>query len=98
MKKINLLSLVYSIIVAVLFIVLVKSDVLQKIPGFQCDGFGCMGLGIIYTVTSLVVIPLIFAIAGFVAAKENRWAQAFSSLGISLVVMILTFMVTGIYK
>lgn len=89
MRK-NAITLIFSIIVGVAFVFFTHFGFLQKVPGFRCEGFGCIGLGIFYFVIGLVLIPIIFGILGFVLSKENRWKQAFSSLIISLAIMALS--------
>jgi hypothetical protein len=91
-------TLFFSILAAVGFILLTRSGFLKKIPGLQCEGFGCVGLGLFYGLIGFIIIPLIFGIVGFATTKENRWKQAFSSFGISLIVMIVTALITKIYQ
>ena len=98
MKKTNILTFVLSIIVNVLFILFVKSDILMKIPGFQCESFGCIGLAVVYISISLVILPIIFGIYGAISNKEQKVKQFFLSLFIYLIVTIFTFFTTGIYK
>ena len=92
MRK-NILTLVFSIIVGTFFIFFTHFSLLQKVPGFRCEGFGCIGVGIFYFIIGIVLIPIIFGILGFVLSKENRLKQAFFSLIISLIIMSLSFWV-----
>jgi ABC-type Na+ efflux pump permease subunit len=77
-----------AIIVGGMFVVFVRSDILRKIPGFYCEGFGCMGLGIVYMMLALLIIPLTFGLCGFIFSKEKRIQKALFSLSVSLAVMI----------
>ncbi len=94
----NILTLVFSAITGLAFTFFVKSNLLQKIPGFQCESFGCIGLGIIYFIIALVLIPIVFGVVGFIFSSENRLKQGFFSLGISLIVMLLFVFALGLYK
>ena len=97
MKR-NIITLIFSIIVGIVFILFARSNLWQKVPGFRCEGLGCIGLGIVIFVIGIVVIPLIFGILGFLFSKENRLKQAFSSLGISLAVMLLSLWAINIWN
>jgi hypothetical protein len=89
MKK-NIVILINAVVVGGAFVLFVRSDILKKIPGFYCEGFGCMGLAVVYLMMAFILIPLLFGIFGFIFAKENRFRQAAVSLGISFIVMILS--------
>jgi len=65
----------------------------QYVPGFYCEGFGCLALGLAY----LIYIPIIsFLIIGFFAFlfnKENRIKHILVSIGIMAIVLIFTFFI-----
>jgi len=92
MRK-NIITLIFSIIVGVAFVFFTHFGLLQKVPGFYCEGFGCIGVGIFYFAIGYVLIPIIFGILGFVFSKENRLKHGLISLVISLVAMALSFLV-----
>lgn len=60
----------------------------------HCEGFGCIGVGIINIAASFVGIPLIFGIGGYIFFKENRIKQSLAFLGISLVAVVLVFWIS----
>ncbi len=97
MKK-NIVTLIFSIIVGIFFVLFAHSNFLQKVPGFRCEGFGCIGLGIVIFVIGIILIPLIFGILGYIFSKESRLKQAFYSLGISLIVMLLSLGAINIWN
>ena len=88
MRK-NIITLFFSIIVGIPFVFFARSSLFQKVTGYRCDGFGCIGLDFVLFVIGIVLIPLVFGVLGFAFSKENRLKQAFFSLGISLITMLL---------
>lgn len=96
MRK-NIITLFFSIIVSIVFVFFTHFGLLEKVPRFRCEGFGCIGLGLVYFVIGLVLIPIIFGILGLVFSKENRLKQAFSSLLISLAIMTLSLWVIRVW-
>lgn len=89
MKRI-ITTLILSAITATAFVFFVRLDLLRKVPGFQCEGFGCTGLGVVYFFLALLVIPLFFGAAGYLFAREERLKQLFISGIIAFVMMLLS--------
>ena len=89
MRK-NIITLISSIIVGIAFGLFSHFELLRKVPGFYCEGFGCMFNGIIYIIIGAILIPLIFGVLGFLLSRQKRKEQAFSSLVISLIIMLLS--------
>lgn len=89
MKKI-IYTIILSIVTAIVFVFFVRSDLLRKVPGFYCEGFGCTGLGVVYFFLALLVIPLVFGTAGFLLSREERLKQLLISGSISFVMMLLS--------
>ncbi|MGE0269374.1 MAG: hypothetical protein AB7S78_13070 [Candidatus Omnitrophota bacterium] len=91
--RLNIKILIISIVTGTAFVFFVRSNLLQKVPGFQCESFGCSGLGVVYFVLGLMIIPLIFGAAGFIFTAEDRSKRALSALGISFGVMLCSLLV-----
>src|SRR4051812_22764526 len=68
------------------------------IIGLHCEGFGCLGIGLIYFYIGLVLIPVIFGVLGFLFSPGNRLRQSIYSLLISLVVMAISLWVFRIWN
>lgn len=96
--KANTVSLLWSIIVGVALIISSHFRLLQNIPAFSCNGFGCLGAGILLLVISLVLIPVSFGVLGFLFSKEKRFRQAVFSALISLVVMMIAVWITDVWN
>jgi len=94
----SILTLFFSIIVGMFFVLFDHLNFVSKVPGFRCESFGCIGHGVVLFVISVVVIPLLFGILRFIFSKENRLKQAFSSFGISLIVMLLSLWTGNIWN
>lgn len=91
--RLNIKILIFSILSGIIFVFFVRSNFLQKVPGFQCESFGCSGLGAVYFVLGVMIIPLIFGAAGFLLAKDDRLKQTLCALGISFGVMLCSLMI-----
>jgi len=87
---------VVSILAGILYIVFVSSDVLRRVPGFYCEGFGCVGLGFAYFLIGVLILPVLIGGLGFMTNKDSRIKHAFVSFGIALVVMIVSLFVLGL--
>ena len=97
MRK-NIITLFFSIIVGSAFVFFTHFSFLQKVPGFRCEGFGCIGVGIYYFVIGIILIPLIFGILGSVLSKENRLKTGIFSLIISLIVMAMSLWIIKVWN
>lgn len=73
-----------------LFILFVRSDVLRKVPGFYCESFGCIGLGIIYIAIG-ALIPLVFAVIACLFSKTGKREHFLYALIITIMTMGLSF-------
>lgn len=87
MKK-NILILTSAIVISSFWFFF-----LAHLPIFPaCEGLACAGTVVIILFVHFIIIPIIFGISGYVFSKENRFKQAFYSLGISLMVAIVIFL------
>ena len=62
---------------------------LRKMLGLHCDGFNCWGMGVVYALLMLVVIPIIILIIGHFLAKERKMIMSVQAFGIALLVAIV---------
>jgi len=90
--------IVAEIIMGILFILLVSFDVLNKLPGSQCESFGCIANGIILLVIAVVAIPLFFGFVGALTVKKNRTYGGVFSFFSALAIMVLILVVVNIYN
>ena len=72
------------------FVLFSHFDLLRHIPGFYCEGFGCLGRGFAYLVIGLVIVPFVLMVVSLATAKTNRIRHAAESLVISLLVMVVS--------
>lgn len=75
-------TVILSVLVSVAVFVLFHFDLIKKIPGFYCEGFGCIGLGIVMMI-SPVLIAVLFFVSGAIFAKQQRLKTGFVSAGIA---------------
>jgi hypothetical protein len=54
---------------------------------FHCEGFGCMGLGVVYLALAVLIV-VAFAVAGALFGRKPRWASALFAGGVALVAML----------
>ncbi len=85
--------LLYSLIVGVLY---AGYNLLQPIN--QTGEFGDLANGLGYIFIGIILSPIVFGVITFVLSKDKKIIQAFSALGISLVVMLVLMMVGGFFK
>ena len=78
-----------EVVVGVLFILFVFFGDMRKIPGFECESWGCIGNAIILLFLAAVVIPLLFGFVGVLAVKENRIRGGVTSFLSALLIMVL---------
>jgi hypothetical protein len=66
---------------------------LARLPIFpSCEGLACAGNTVIILFVQFIVIPIVFAIIGFIFSKDGPAKHALYSFGISLGVSILVFL------
>lgn len=75
---------------AVLFYLAVTHEWLRMV--FYCEGFGCMGLGVLYLVLAAAIV-LAFAVLGTVYGPMPRWSSAMFAGGVAAVAMLVAFAV-----
>lgn len=97
MSKTQKKIIVAEIVAGILFIFLVSFDILRKIPGFECESFGCIGNGIILLFIAVIVIPFFFGVVGTLAIKESRIRGGLTSFFSALVVMVIILVVMNIF-
>lgn len=73
-----------------LFVLFVRSDILKKIPGFHCESFGCIGLGIIYIAIG-ALIPLVFSVIACLFSKTGKREHFLYALIVTVMTMGLSF-------
>ena len=78
-----------EVVVGVLFILFVFFGDMRKIPGFECESFGCIGNAIILLFLAVIVIPLLFGFVGVLAVRESRIRGGVMSFLSALVIMVL---------
>ena len=80
-----------AVITAVLWGIAVRTDLLRHLPGFACEGFGCMGSGILIGAVQLLVLPCLLAILGAVLGRGHRIGNAllFGSMTFLAMLMLL---------
>ena len=76
-------------VVGVLFILFVFFGDMRKIPGFECESWGCIGNAIVLLFLAVVVIPLMFGFVGVLAVKESRIRGGVTSFLSALLIMVL---------
>ena len=89
----NIKVLIYSIIAGFAHVTYIFLR-----PQCQGEGFSCMAVDLGPILLGIIVIPIIFAIFGFVLSKEKRFMRAISWLGISFAVILILNVVGGQLK
>ena len=86
-----------SVTVAMALFVLFHFDLIRKVPGFYCEGFGCTALGIVLLVMPLL-IAVVFFVFGVLFMKERRLKHAFCMALIALVFTVPAVVTTIMLK
>ncbi len=71
-----------ALVAAIFLFVLFHFDLIQKIPLFHCESFGCIGLGILMMVAPLLVAGLFF-VGASLCAKQRRLKAGLAAASIS---------------
>jgi hypothetical protein len=82
--KFRLVVIVAAIACAVLFALAFMGEWLRAL--FRCEGFGCMGMGILYLALAVLVV-LAFVVAGAYLGKP-RWVGAMLAGSVAAVAML----------
>lgn len=80
------------------FAFFMRYDLLTEIPGFYCEGYGCLGTGLIYLIIAIAIIPLAIATYAFFSTTESKWSRALCSFGIACIVMLVSLLITLAWK
>jgi len=88
-------TVILAIFVSVALFTLFHFDLIKKIPGFYCEGFGCIGFGI-FMMVSPVLIAAMFFIGGVIIAKDRRLKTGFVAACIAFAFAALAIATTGI--
>lgn len=86
--KLRLLVVAAAVGCALLFALAYTGDWLRGI--FRCEGFGCIGLGILYLALAVLVV-LAFAVAGAYLGTRPRWVGAMLAGSVAAVAMLAAF-------
>ena len=90
-------TVILAIMASAGLFVLFHFDLIKKIPGFYCEGFGCIGFGI-FMMISPVLIAAVFFIGGAIVAKDRRIKTGFVGAGIAFAFAALAVATTVILK
>ncbi|MEN9922362.1 MAG: hypothetical protein RL097_639 [Candidatus Parcubacteria bacterium] len=71
---------------------------LRKILGLYCDGFSCLGTGIVIAFIMLAVLPIIVLIIGYFLAKERKIVSALQAFGIAILIALVFVAMRGIFN
>jgi hypothetical protein len=63
-------------------------DLLRHIPGFYCEGFGCIGNGIMYLAIAILIPIAFFVLVAANSEKDKRWRNATNALLTATTAMI----------
>ncbi len=86
--KFRLTIVAATLLCAALFVLAVLQQSLRAIV--HCEGFGCMGLGILYLALAMLIV-LAFMVAGAVFGPKPRWRSALFAGGSALVAILVAF-------
>lgn len=86
--KFKLAIVAAALLCAALFVLAVRQESLRAIV--HCEGFGCMGLGILYLALAVLIV-LAFMVAGAVFGPKPRWPSALFAGGSALAAMLVAF-------
>lgn len=79
-----------ALIMGAAFFMLWDSHLLTKIPGFACESFGCIGLGLLYGALALI-LPALLALSVFLLSRQRRGQNFLTALLAGYGVMALVF-------
>jgi hypothetical protein len=85
-----MMLVLWSVIAAALYVCAVRLHWFSMLPFLHCEGFGCMGTGIVIVCIGGILIPLVIAIIACVIASQHRFTYAIKALAVSLAVMWMT--------
>ena len=88
---------IVSAFVAMFLFALFYFDLIKRIPGFYCEGFSCLGQGILLMVSPIVVAAIFFSV-GMLFVKQNRLRSAFTMACISLVFALSAVITTIVLR
>ena len=95
-KKNDFIVVSIAIVIGVVFIMFDHFNVLWMVSQFHCGGWFDI-CAFYYELIGYILIPITFAIFGYVLQKENRIKASLFSLSISLLVMFLSFWLINIW-
>lgn len=78
--------------VALSFVLLVHFELLRKLPFFHCESFGCIGLGVLYLLIGLVLIPLCFFGVYLLLSPPPRLKLALLAASAAFLANVLSFL------
>lgn len=82
-KKIIAISAIFG----VLFVFFEQYNLLVEIPGFYCEGFGCMAIGIYYLFIAIILIPVVVSVIGYFISTDAKWKSVLHAFFIALGIM-----------
>lgn len=94
----NIIITLLSIVAGGAFVLFSYFHLLTRIPGFSCEGFGCIGTAFIELFIGIIVIPALFGIVQYFISKENRTRRALTSSGISFFIMLISLVVLAAWN
>ncbi|MFZ1623988.1 MAG: hypothetical protein WAU48_04270 [Gammaproteobacteria bacterium] len=85
-----------SILLGSVLTLAVVNDWLRRLPALHCEGFGCMGEGLLLFGTACC-IPLVMGVLGVIVGKPQRVSFGFEAFGIATLCMLVSGAVIGIH-